>query len=193
MLLGVVDDRHIEHILVVLREELLHRLCRLATLDNHLIDHIALGKHLQNLVVVVDTLVDVDQNSTLANIESFRQGRHLVASYNLMTCTEIACADVVEGQLANLALAIGGAVDSLVVANHNLAVGCAMNIQLHDIHTHSDCRLDTLQRVLGEVSPIGTMRNDKNIVRLRVAQLTQEFVGTTLCHSNYCHSCESDC
>ena len=153
-----------------------------AALDEQLLGNAHLLGDGHNQIVVLESLVDIDDDAVLADEKSLlegghaqRVGGHAVGSF------EFEGLDLRQGLLVDaasaLALPVGATADIGVVAEHQDAVHGHFDIQLHDIGAHADDGLDGRNGVLGIVAPVAAMAGDNDVVGFGIVHFRHDFLS----------------
>ena len=120
---------------------------------------------LDSLIDVLGALYLYEQAAAVAyQVENLLEGGNGLRCGIAFGINKMMGADLLQGEFANKPLAIGSAVDALVVAHHHNTIGGEVEVYLNHIGTGTYPLVDAGQGILHPDACAATMRNHYHIL-----------------------------
>ena len=179
-----IDFRHDDHFPFVGPQLLFNLPGAFAAFQDDLVQGTGLLRQGDDLVKIVECLVEIEQDATLARQQDLLQCRNLRGGFQPATAAEIfPLQPSVAGQ-GDQAPAGGSRLDARIVHQHQHAVQRAPDVHFHDIYPHADGKLDRLQGILRGIAPVTAMRRHKHCPVAGRQQMPADHIDPRLCRGS---------
>lgn len=172
-----INDRHVHHVVFVAGELRGDIRDGAFAFDQKLSGDSEFFRKILHQIVVLEAFVDIDHDAVFAEFQRFPKRRHAVRRSYAVARFEEAPPDGIIRDFGDETFARRRAVQRPVMADHQHAVGGQRKVDLHDVGTQADHRLDGRQRVFGIVTPVAAVAGDEDFPRGGVVDFSHDAFG----------------